>query len=132
MSDKKNISATVDPDVKEYVSQSTINTSGLVNKLLKQHMNGGASEEQILEFRIQQVNSEIESLENRIAQKRDELTELQSRRKDLEEQPMEVVREAADILTAEDLEYHQQKVRYWANQAGMEIDEFVDALDDVQ
>ena len=125
MSNKENISATVDPDVSDYVGQDSVNTSGLVNQLLKQHMNGGADEGQILDFRIQQVRSEIEELEGRLDRKREELGELQDRRSEQVETKDDVVAEASSVLSREDLEYKNQKVGYWADQAGMTKEELV-------
>lgn len=125
MSRKENISATVDPDVSDYVGQDSVNTSGLVNKLLKQHMNGGADTEDILEFRIGQVQSEVDELEARLDRKREELRELRERRSEQVETTDDVVAEASSVLSREDLEYKNQKVGYWADQAGMTKEELV-------
>lgn len=130
MSNKENISATVDPDVSDYVGQDSVNTSGLVNKLLKQHMNGGADEEQILDFRIGQVQSEVDELEARLERKREELRELRERRSEKVEAKDDVVAEAAAVLSRDDLEYKNQKVGYWANQADMTKDELVAEIEE--
>jgi septal ring factor EnvC (AmiA/AmiB activator) len=127
---KQNISATVDDDVGEYVSRDSINTSGLVNKLLRQHMNGGADKDQILEFRIDQVRGEIEELESRLQRKREEYQELQERRSEQVEEREDVIADARSALSREDLEYQNQKVAYWADQAGMEKGELVAAIRD--
>jgi len=70
---KKNISASVDEEVEAYLSQEHVNCSGLVNKLVKQHMNAGMTDNQIREFRERQVESEIEMLESQLETKQSEL-----------------------------------------------------------
>lgn len=80
---KERKSVTVDPQVAEHLSQTGTNASELVNKLVKQHMNGGAGENEILEFRISQVEGEISDLKSRLERKQEELSELQDRKQSL-------------------------------------------------
>lgn len=127
---KDNISATVDPEVASYVSRDSVNTSGLVNELLKQHMNGATSEKQMLEFRIEQVESEIQSLQSRLENKQDELKELEARKDDLKSQQQERLEKAVDVLTPEDLDERSRKVEYWAGELNMTVDEFIDQYGD--
>lgn len=75
---KDRISATVDEDVAEYLDQDHINTSGLVNRLLKQYISGGRTDEQIREFRKQQVKSEYKDAANRARRKLQEFNELRA------------------------------------------------------
>lgn len=58
MSQKERVSASVDPEVSAYLSQDHVNASGLINDLVTRHMNGGASDELLREFRMQQLEDE--------------------------------------------------------------------------
>ncbi len=89
---KKNISASVDEEVEAYLSQEHVNCSGLVNKLVKQHMNAGMSEDQIRKFRERQVESEIEMLESQLETKESELETI----KDAVEESVERETDAID------------------------------------
>lgn len=126
---KSNISATVDQDVKEYVSNSTVNTSGLVNKLLRQHMNCGTTDERMLEFRIQQVESELDDLQGRVERKREELEELKERKSEMRQQSEEVFEKAAEALSPDDLREENRKVVFWAGEADMPVSEFVEKME---
>lgn len=70
------ISASVDEDVSDYVSQDHINTSGLVNRLLRMHMEGDDVDTAIRQLRREQVKAELESLETQRKQKKAELARL--------------------------------------------------------
>jgi len=73
---KERISATVDPENAEFLNQAHINTSGLINKLLTQYRTGGASEDIIREFRLQQLQNEAEEAEARAERKHEEMERL--------------------------------------------------------
>jgi hypothetical protein len=89
---KKNISASVDEDVETFLSQEHVNCSGLINKLVKQHMNAGMTDNQIRKFRERQVQSEIEMLESQLQTKESELKTI----KDAVEETTERETEAID------------------------------------
>lgn len=72
---KETISATVDPEVAECLDQPHVNTSGLVNDLLKDYFENGGSD--VREFRKQQVRSQYEELASRARMKLEEYNELQ-------------------------------------------------------
>lgn len=67
---KQNISASVDEDVHEFVSQDHINTSGLVNQLIREYMGGGSMNDFVYEFRRQQLLEDADDLSERADQKR--------------------------------------------------------------
>lgn len=76
---KQRRAVSLDESVDEYLGREGINASQLVNKLVKRHMNGGASEDEIREFRRKQVKSEYEELASRARRKLEEYNELQDR-----------------------------------------------------
>jgi len=90
---KENISATVDPEVAQYLNREGINTSGKINKLVKQEMNAGTSERQMLELRQEQLQGDIEDLENRLETKEKMLQDVNSRLGELDEKEQENNRE---------------------------------------
>lgn len=81
---KDRVSATVDEDVAAYLSQDHINTSGLINDLVKQYMDGGDGQAAILRLREEQIKSELEALTQQKESKQKELERLTESRKDVE------------------------------------------------
>jgi len=127
---KKNISATVDPEIAEFVGRSDVNTSGLVNRLLKQHMSGETGREQMLQLRIDQVEGEIESLESRIETKREKLQRLESQLDEMKEETDDVLDQAAEALEYSDFENRTQPVDYWMDEAGLSFNELQSEVED--
>jgi len=120
MSDKERISATVDPEVKEYLDQQDINTSGLINKLIKQHMGAGDSTRGILELRRDQIEAEIQSLNTRVDHKEAELEKVDSRLGDLDEQQESRLEDARDALEGKYLTVDDKPVQFWADELDMD------------
>jgi TolA-binding protein len=73
---KKRTTVSLDEDVAEYVGQDHINTSGLVNDLLRRHMEGGDVDTAIRQLRREQVKAEIQSMQSQLEQKQSELARL--------------------------------------------------------
>lgn len=73
---KNNISATIDDDVYEFVQQDHINTSGLVNRCLREYMNTGGDVSAVRDLRIQQLEDDAEDFETRAQNKRETAKEL--------------------------------------------------------
>jgi chromosome segregation ATPase len=84
---KKNISATVDEDVERFLSQEHINTSGLINDLVSQYMQGGTEQAAMLRLREEQLRSELEALKQQRESKRKELERLTQSREEIESGP---------------------------------------------
>jgi len=99
---KERISATVDEDVHAYINQDHINTSGLVNELIREYMNAGGDKDAISQFRIRQLEDEAEDLSERAERKREKIEKLkeqQSTRESekLSEQREQILQAAAKI-----------------------------------
>jgi hypothetical protein len=95
MADKERVSASVDPEVAEYLSQDQINASGLINDLVKRHMKGGASDEMMREFRIQRLEDEYKDA---AATARRKLQEINRMKELTTEAEKEVTREIDDLI----------------------------------
>ena len=76
---KQRRTVSLDRVVDDYLAREGVNASELVNKLVKQHMNGGATDDEIREFRIKQLESEYEDLASRTRRKLEELNEIRDR-----------------------------------------------------
>lgn len=59
---KEHISATVDPEVKAYLSRDSVNTSGLINQLIKSEMAGSDATRELLQMRKDQLESRLNEL----------------------------------------------------------------------
>lgn len=117
---KERLSVTVDPEVAEFLDQSELNNSALVNKLLKEYMKPG--ENDILEFRKQQVKSEYEELAIRARNKLEEYNELEAEHTSENE---EVVREAVETLGIDpSVGYDHAAAENWAAKTDLSVAEF--------
>lgn len=105
---KKRRTVSLEESVDDYLDQDGRNASELVNHLVKQHMNGGASTDQILEFRIQQVESEVENISGELERKESELSELKDRKEqnqsEQQEEQQQAIEKAAQALRVDELE----------------------------
>lgn len=127
---KERISTTIDEEVAQFVQRDDVNTSGLVNKLLKQHMSGDTGREQMLQLRIDQVEEDVRSMEGQLENKREELERLRSELAEIEEETDDVLDEAAEALDYTDLRDRNRKVEYWMDQAGLSFDELESEMKD--
>ena len=126
---KKRTSLSLDPEVADYLSQEHVNASGLVNSLVKKHMNGGASEDMIRQFRIKQVQSELESIESQAQQKREELEKLQEIDEERQEEQQQKIKDAEEALSRiPNLTVDNPAVETWAEKCDMEPSELLDEV----
>lgn len=129
---KERTSVTVDEDVKSYLQRESVNASGLVNKLIKQHMGGGRRDEQVLKMRLQQLEDEVESLDRRLENKKEQLSRVRSEYETCRDKRQETLEKAAEILTGDtqpgDLNPDDKKVEYWANEAGLTPEQLIEEL----
>lgn len=93
---KERTSVTLDEDVADYIRQDHINTSGLVNKLLRRHMEGGNVDNAIRDLRREQLKAEVNSLESQTEQKKKELArldEMDEEANDISEEELRKIRQ---------------------------------------
>lgn len=129
---KDRVSATVDKDVAAYLSQDHINTSGLINGLVKQYMDGGDGEAAILRLREEQLKSELEALSQQKEAKRKELDRLTESRQEVESGP-DIGHQLDEMLT----QMERERTHYWqsngeirslATEAGTDAADIMDRL----
>jgi len=97
---KERISATVDPENAEFLDQEHINTSGLINKLVEQYRTGGAADDVIRDFRIEQLEDEADDAEKKAERKRRRVAELKAAKSETEERERDSILEAAADIPA--------------------------------
>lgn len=129
---KERRTISIDPDVESHLSQDGVNASELVNQLVRQHMNGGAGEEQIVEFRLQQVESEYESALSQAKRKEEELAELRSRKEDLEQEKQAERQQVLDEVTRHFGATHFKSIdEYMVEGDDENLQRYADRLDDM-
>jgi len=125
---KDRISATVDEEIAEFVSRDDVNTSGLVNKLLKQHMTAGTSEEQMLRMRLENVEDDIADLESQLETKRERRSNIISKLEAYEQEQEQVILDAGEALDRTDFRADNQKLAYWVDETGLSKEELRERL----
>lgn len=96
---KKRTSISLDPEVKAHLDRDSVNASGLVNKLIKQHFAAGVDDDkQLVKLRLEQVVSERETLEDRLQRKRDEEERLRARLESIEAENTAMKTDAFDVF----------------------------------
>ena len=141
---KENISATVDPENAEFLAQEHINRSGLINKLVTQYRTGGATEDVIREFRIEQLEDDADDAEKKAERKRRRAAELKAAMTETEDREREdILDAAADIPAspenawvvehADDVDMTPEEfAREIADRHGKKYDPFNDTDDDLR
>lgn len=116
---KENISATVDPEVARYLKRDSVNTSGLVNRLLLNYLNGNSGELQMLKLREQQLEAELESARETVNTTEKQLDSVQERIKRLEADRRTSIEEAVEALKGidGDIDKDNPAVEHQAKQA---------------
>jgi hypothetical protein len=125
---KDRISATVDEEIADFVSRDDVNTSGLVNKLLKQHMTAGTSEERMLQIRLENVEDDITDLQSQLATKVERRSNIISKLEEYEQQQEQVILDAGEALDRTDFRAENQKLAYWVDETGLSKEELRDRL----
>lgn len=125
---KQNISATVDEEVGDYLSQDHVNASGLINQLVQKHMNGD-SEELLREFRRKQLLEEAEDLDSRAERKRKEAEKLaEVNEKQEKERQAEIGEVVAEIGGDVPPDPENNAVKRHATELGVDPEELADEL----
>lgn len=126
---KQNISASVDEDVADYLGQDHVNASGLINRLVKQHMNG-ASKEVLREFRRKQLLEEVDDLESRAERKRKEAEKLAEVTQEEQTEREKELEEVAEELAGVERDPENPAVKAQASKLGIEPEELLEELPD--
>jgi hypothetical protein len=133
MSEKTQISITVDPEVAEYLSQDGINRSGFLNKAAREKIGLDARNTEMLQLRLQQVRDEREEAEDKAERKRQIEEQLQSKleekQQQQEQEQEQLWKEAESVIDVEEIggtEIITTKDRYlkeWADRLNISVDE---------
>jgi protein subunit release factor A len=129
---KQRRAVTLEPEVDEYLSQEHINASGLVNDLVKRHMNGEDTEAAIREFRINQLEDEAEEyagIAERKRERADKLREVAEEKKaERDKKVSEVVNDLAENDVPRDPD--NEAIKTSAKKLDMTPEELLDELPD--
>lgn len=127
---KKRTSLSVDEDVKMYLSQDSVNASGLVNQLVKQRMSGADGNKRMLELRLEQLNSEISDLENRLEHKENERAVIREKLTEHRTEREEKLDEAAETLEPRQLVPDNLAVQRFADELDMSFEQLITEVED--
>jgi len=127
---KERITASVDPEVAEFLTQDGVNASGLVNRLVQDEMAGtNEAMVQMVELRLEQVESECESLEQQLAAKEKERVRLETRLSELQAEQDSRIDEVRDRIPPKFWNADHEGIRTWAAKLDMTPEELVEKLE---
>lgn len=131
MSDDNKIRLTVslDRDVAQFV-RSKDNMSGFVNRILREEMTGQGIDRKLLTMRREMVEEQIDELESRQHSKRAALAEIEARLERSEKAQENIIDEAAGTLQIHQLNEDNPAVVHWAEQAGIDEAQLIQAVED--
>lgn len=125
---KERRAVSLDPEVDAYLARDEVNASGLVNDLVKRHMNGDAGEKALRELRRKQLQSEIESLKSRAEQKREELETIDDVEAEAEQERQAKLQDAIEKCEGAPRDASHPAIKAQAKRLGMDPEEFVKEL----
>lgn len=125
---KERRAVSLDPEVDAFLAREEVNASGLVNDLVKRHMNGTDGEDALRELRKKQIRSEIESLENRAENKREELETIDAVESDAEEERKAELEDAIAKCEGVPRDADNPAIQAQAKRVGMTPEEFINEL----
>ena len=125
---KERRAVSLDPEVDAYLAREEVNASGLVNDLVKRHMNGDAGTDALRELRRKQLKSEIESYEKQAEQKREELETLNEVESEEEQERKAKLADAIEKAKDAPRDPDNPAIKEQANRVGMSPGEFIDEL----
>lgn len=125
---KDRTSVSVDEEVAQYLRQESVNASGLVNRLVKNEMNGFRSDRQLVELRLDQATSELEDLRTRVKQKEREVARLEEKLEQFNDDREEKLAEAREHFRPDQLTEDNPAVENWSEKLDMTPAEFIEAV----
>lgn len=127
---KERRAVSLDPEVDAFLARDEVNASGLVNDLVKRHMNGTDGEKALRELRKEQIRSEIDSLETRAEQKREELETIDTVEAEREDERESELADAIEKAEGAPRDPQNPAIQEQAKRVGMDPDAFIDELPD--
>jgi len=127
---KERITASVDPEVAEFLTQDGVNASGLVNRLVQDEMAGtNEATVQMIELRLEQVESDCESLEQRLKAKEKERVRLETRLSELKAEQDSRLDEVREKIPPGFRDPENDAIQTWAAKLDMPPEELVAKLE---
>jgi len=126
---KKRQSFSLEPENKEFLDREDINGSGLVNKLVTQYRSAGVRSTEMLQLRLDQVDSEIESLEQRLENKRAERERIADTLEQKQSAADATLDEAEHALEPNQLEPDNPAAKNWAKKCGLGVHDFISRME---
>jgi chromosome segregation ATPase len=127
---KERISASVDPEVDAYLSRETVNASGLINQLVKQQMSAGDDSKQLLQLRLEQINSEIDRHESQLETLEKEREGVKKRLEKIKEEEHGQRQKTLERLETVPWKEDNPAIKTNAEDLGMEPHELINELED--
>jgi chromosome segregation ATPase len=127
---KERISASVDPEVEAYLSRESVNASGMINKLVKQQMSSGGESKQLLQLRLEQIDSEIDRHKSQVETLKKERKGVESRIRELEENENTRLHNALEKLEKVPWEPDNPGIQDWADELDMTEQELIAELEE--
>jgi len=131
MTDKKRTSISVDEDVYQYLQQSEVSQSGLINELVREYKSNEQRQIAALELRHTHLIEEGEDLEERAERKfeqADEVKEVLEKKRTEEHELMADAREALAAIPDEKTTTDNPAVENWADKMELTPSELIERL----
>ena len=125
---KERRTVTLESEVNDYLAQDHVNASGLVNDLVKRHMNGDDTDGAIREFRIRQLEEEAEEYASRAERKRTEAERLKQAATEKKAEKREDLNKAIEQLADAPRDPDNPAVESQARKLGIEPEDLVAEL----
>ena len=125
---KERRTVTLESEVNDYLAQDHVNASGLVNDLVKRHMNGDDTDGAIREFRIRQLEEEAEEYASRAERKRTEADRLKQAATEKKAEKREELQKAIEQLADAPRDPDNPAVESQARKLGIEPEDLVAEL----
>jgi len=125
---KERRTVTLESEVNDYLAQDHVNASGLVNDLVKRHMNGDDTDGAIREFRIRQLEEEAEEYASRAERKRTEADRLKQAATEKKAEKREELQKAIEQLADAPRDSENRAVKTQARKLGIEPEDLVAEL----
>jgi len=127
---KERVSASVDPEVEQYLSRETVNASGLINKLVKMEMSGASQDREFLKLRRDNINTEINRLESQLETLLDEREAINKQLKKIERQEQSEIEDSLETLKTVPWEEDNPAIRTHAEDNDMTPEELITELEE--
>lgn len=125
---KERRTVTLEKEVNDYLAQDHVNASGLVNDLVKRHMNGDTTDGAIREFRIRQLEEEADEYAKRSERKQSEADRLKQAAKERQAEKQTEIDEILNHLEGVPRDADHPAVKTQARKAGLEPEELVEHM----